>query len=300
MWQAETFDPITIDRELGWAKGIGFNTCRIFLQYIVWKSDPAGLKERLDTFLAIAAKHGMSTVPVLFDDCAFDSERDPYLGRQDDPIPGVHNSRWVPSPGLELVTAKSEWPSLERYVSDVMGSFREDERILFWDLYNEPGNSEMGNRSLPLMEATFEWARRVNAAQPLTMAIWGGTKDLSNRLLALSDLISFHFYGSREAMSTRIKELKGLGRPVVCTEWFARTMGSKMENDLPLFRDENVGCYCWGLVAGRTQTYYLWGSGEGAPEPELWFHDLLRPDGTPYRAEEIEAIRRIVGAETES
>ena len=297
MWQAETFDPVTIDRELGWAAEIGFNTCRVFLQYIVWESDPAGLKGRLDSFLAIAAKHGLSTVPVLFDDCAFDSKRDPYLGKQDDPMPGVHNSRWVPSPGLKSVIDQSKWAGLETYAGDVMGSFKEDRRILFWDLYNEPGNSEMGNKSVPLVKAVFTWARKVNAAEPLTMGVWSGsTDDLSATQLELSDLISFHFYGTCEDMAARIKELKGLGRPVACTEWFARTFGSKMETDLPMLRDENVGCYCWGLVSGRTQTHFPWGSEEGAPEPGLWFHDLLRPDGTPYRVEEIEAIRRSVGA----
>src|SRR5438045_5946418 len=31
MWQAETFDPKQIDKELGWAEGLGMNTMRVFL-----------------------------------------------------------------------------------------------------------------------------------------------------------------------------------------------------------------------------------------------------------------------------
>ncbi|MGB2806287.1 MAG: hypothetical protein WBC22_00995, partial [Sedimentisphaerales bacterium] len=154
MWQADTFDPKTIDEELGWAEKTGYNSVRIFLPYLVWKDDPDGLKKRLNKFLTIADKHGISSMVILFCDCSF-SGKEPYLGKQDEPIPGVHNSGWVPSPGLKRVTDKAVWPDLEKYVKDIVGSFGKDERILIWDLYNEPGNSRMGEKSLPLAEAAF-------------------------------------------------------------------------------------------------------------------------------------------------
>ena len=296
MWQAETFDPKTIDRELAWAEGLGYNSCRVFIQYIVWKQDPKGLKNRFDQFLSIAEKHKIRVMPVLFDDCAFDAGRDPYPGKQDDPVPGTSNARWVPSPGLRLVTDKSAWPELEKYVKDMVGSFSSDNRIVLWDLYNEPGNSRMGNKSLPLVEAAFDWARQARPSQPLTIGVWGGPKEISDRQIELSDVISFHFYGNNAGMKKRIADLKKHGRPVLCTEWMARTTGSKYETELPLFKQEKVGCYNWGLVNGRTQCQYPWGSPKDAPEPKVWFHDLLRRDGSPKNPDEIAFIRRFTDA----
>ena len=296
MWQNETFDAATIDRELAWAEGLGYNSCRVFVQYIVWKADPVGLKTRFIRLLEIADKHQLRVMPVLFDDCAFDSSRAPYLGKQDDPVPGASNGRWVPSPGLKLVTDKSAWPDLEKYVKDLVGTFKDDKRVVLWDLYNEPGNSGMANNSLPLVEASFAWARQMNPTQPLTIGVWGGPKEISDRQQELSDIVSFHFYGDNNGMKARIAEFKKLGRPVVCTEWMARPLGAKFETELPLFKQECVGCYNWGLVNGRTQTQYPWGSPKDAPEPKIWFHDLFRNDGTPKNAGEIAFIQKFTNA----
>jgi len=167
MWQADTFDPPTIEQELGWAHKAGYTSARVFLQYLVWKNDPEGLKKRIDRFLAIADQQGIRTLLVLFCDCSF-AGKEPYPGKQDDPIPGVHNSGWVPSPGLKRVTDPSAWPDLEKYVKDIVSAFGKDRRVLLWDLYNEPGNSGMGDKSLPLVERTFAWAREAQPTQPLT------------------------------------------------------------------------------------------------------------------------------------
>ena len=296
IWQAETFDPAVIDRELAWAEQLGYNSCRVFVQYIVWKADPQGVKQRFAQLLGLADKHKLSVMPVLFDDCAFDAKREPYLGKQDDPIPGTSNARWVPSPGLKLVTDQSAWPDLEKYVKDLVGTFKNDQRIVFWDLYNEPGNSGLGNKSLPLVEASFAWARQAHPSQPLTIGVWGAPREISDRQIALSDIVSFHFYGDHKGMKSRIAGFKTHNRPVICTEWMARTLGAKYETELPLFKTENVGCYNWGLVNGRTQCQYPWGSAQGTPEPKVWFHDLLRRDGSPKNPDEVAFLRKFTNA----
>ncbi len=296
MWQKETFDPVTIDRELTWAEQLGYNSCRVFIQYIVWKLDPNGLKKRFTQLLEIADKHKISVVPVLFDDCAFDAGRDPYLGKQDDPLPGTSNARWVPSPGLKLVTDKTAWPELEHYVKDMVGSYDNDKRIILWDLYNEPGNSGMGNKSLPLVEMTFAWARQSKPSQPLTISVWGGPKEISDRQIELSDIVSFHSYCDYSGMKSVVNSMLTHGRPVICTEWMARLAGSKYETELPLFQNAKVGCYNWGLVNGRTQTQFALGSPKDGPEPPVWCHDLLRRDGTPKDAAEVAFIRTFTNA----
>ncbi len=291
MWAADTFDPETIDRELRWASDLGFNSCRVYLQYLLWEQDAQGYKERIGKFLDIAASHGMTVMPVLFDDVAF-SGKEPYLGKQDDPVPGVHNSGWTPSPGLKRVDDKKTWPKLRAYVQDIILHFGQDERILLWDLYNEPGNSNLGNKSLPLLKATFQWAREVKPAQPLSSGIWNNDlQDINETLAELSDVITFHAYEDFEAAKSKIKQMTGYGRPVICTEWLRRGVGNTFQNLLPIFKKENIGCYNWGLVAGKTQTYYPWGSKAGDPEPKQWQHDLLRQDGKPFDPEEADFIR---------
>ena len=291
MWQREAFDLETVDSELGRAQDIGFNSCRVFLQYLVWHDDPNGLTQRINQFLEAADRHKISTMFCLFDDCAF-SGKQPHLGRQDDPIPGVHNSGWTPSPGHERVVDGRVWPRLENFVTTIVSHFARDQRILAWDVYNEPGNGGMTGKSLPLLRQAFRWARNGEPEQPLTAAIWDESPEaITKVMLELSDIITFHNYGSLPAVQKQVLHLKSYGRPVVCTEWMARHHGSLFETHLPFFERERIGCYCWGLVNGKTQTHFPWGSSPGAAEPDVWFHDLLHRDGKPYRKKEIAVMR---------
>ena len=291
MWQAESFDPDTIAQELAWAQAAGFNNVRVFLQFLVWQNDPAGLKRRIDQFLDITWRCGIKVMFILFDDCAF-AGKEPYLGPQEDPIPYTHNSGWTPSPGLKRVTDRSVWPKLKAYVLDIVGSFANDERVLIWDLYNEPGNSDLGDKSLPLVEATFVWAREADAQQPLTTSIWqlDDHGAMSQRILELSDVTSFHHYGNT-GVEAVIHRCQAFGRPVVCTEWLRRVVGQTVDLMLPIFTRERIGWYNWGLVAGRTQTYLDWRRELNTPDSTIWQHDIFHADGAPYSADEIRLIR---------
>jgi len=292
MWQKETFDPKTIDEELGWAEKAGYNSLRVFVQYLVWKDDPEGLKRRMDEFLTIAQRHGIRVMFVPFCDCAF-AGREPYLGKQDEPVPGVHNSGWVPSPGLKRVVDRSAWPDLERYVKDLVGRFGNDRRVLIWDLYNEPGNSRMGEKSLPLAAAAFRWAREAKPDQPLTIGAWTNFEGhMSKALMEMSDIVSFHGYDRPEGVVRKSSICRAYHRPVLCTEWLHRQSGNTFETILPIFAENRIGSYHWGLVAGRTQTYMPWGSKRGDSMPKVWQHDVFHADGKPYDAKEFELLRQ--------
>jgi alpha-galactosidase len=295
MWQAETFDPAVIDQELGWAQDLGLNTLRVFLHSLLWRQDPGGFLRRLDRFLEIADRHHIATMFVLFDDCWNPKAS---LGPQPAPRPGVHNSGWVQCPGADILQDPGRWGLLEDYVTGIIGFFRRDRRVLAWDLYNEPGNSDYGSRSLPLLEKVFAWARAAEPSQPLTAGLWDDSKDMAalNRFQAgHSDIITFHSYGTRDATARRIEGLRAYDRPLICTEYMARTAGSRFEDLLPLFGSEDVGAMSWGFVSGKTQTIFPWGSKEGGPEPPLWFHDILRRDGSPYLASEAALLRKAAG-----
>ena len=285
MWQKESFDPQTIDRELGWAQGLGFNTVRVFVNYAVWEADPAGLKDTFRRFLEIADRHGLSALVILLDDCF---QPEPRVGKQAAPEPGVHNSQWVQSPGARRRGDRAAWPQLEAYVQGMVGAFAADHRVLAWELYNEP------TASLPLVEAAFQWARAAQPSQPVTATIYGNA-EMQKRILELSDVLCFHNYGPLAGLKAEAARWLSHGRPVLCTEWMARGGGSRFETHLPFFKENKIACWSWGLVAGRTQTYFPWGSPKGAPEPALWHHDILRADGTPFRAREVDFIKVTTG-----
>ena len=292
MWQEATFDPETIDRELGFAAGIGFNTMRVYLHSLAYAADPEGFKERMDTYLGLADKHGIKTMFVIFDDVW---GKTPEIGKQPDPITGTHNSGWMQDPGDPASKNPENFPALETYVKDVITTFKDDERVLMWDLYNEPGNSDKLLTSLPLLTGVFTWAREVNPSQPLTAGLWRWDFEELNTFQALhSDILTYHEYEGPEHHRRTLQLLKTHGRPMICTEYMARTRNSRFANILPMLKRENIGAINWGLVAGKSNTIYAWNTPiEDGSEPDEWFHDVFRPDGTPYRQDEADLIRRL-------
>lgn len=291
-WQSETFDTITINRELSWAEDIGMNCMRVYLHHVAWKFDKNGFKDRMNQYLHIADKHGIKTIFVFFDDCWNATYQ---AGKQPDPKPGIHNSGWVRDPGDLLYQDTTVVTVLEAYVKDVLTTFKDDKRIVMWDLYNEPGNSGYGNKSLPLLEKVFRWGWEVRPSQPLSAGVWKlSLSDLNKFQVENSDIITYHNYESPEKHQAAIDTLKRYGRPLVCTEYMARRNNSLFTNIMPILKRENIGAVNWGLVAGKTNTKYAWS--EPVPdgsEPPLWFHEIFHPDGTPYKQEEVELIKTL-------
>jgi len=293
MWEAESFDTATINRELGWAEGIGFNTLRVFLHNLVWENDAEGFKKRINTFLNIASRHHIKPLFVFFDDCW---NPEPKYGKQPEPRTGIHNSGWMRSPNMSVHNDPGKWIILERYVKDILSTFRNDKRILLWDLYNEPGNSSYNASSMPLLKDIFQWAWDIRPSQPLTAGIWYDNKDFNEFQLANSDVITFHNYENAENLEKEIKDLLKYGRPVICTEYMARTRNSKFETHLPVFKKYNVGAINWGFVSGKSNTIYQWDTPvPDGSEPKIWFHDIFRRDGTPFDEKEIVIIKTLTG-----
>jgi hypothetical protein len=313
MWQADSFDLPTIDQELGWAQGLGFNSIRVFLHHLLWQQDRDGLLRRMGQFLDVAARHKIGVVFV-----PLDSVWDPFPvpGKQRAPRPHVHNSGWVQSPGAEILGDAGRHDELEGYIKGVVGHFRDDKRIHAWDLINEPDNMNRSSygRSEPedkpelalvLTRKVFAWARAVDPAQPLTSGVWQGDWSDPDKLspmarfqLEESDIISFHSYDPPANLRSRVASLRRYGRPLLCTEYMARPQGSTFEAVLPILKEQKIGAYNWGFVAGKTQTQYPWDSWKESysGEPPVWFHEIFRPDGTPYNPEEVDLIKTLTGA----
>jgi hypothetical protein len=246
MWQEATFDPVQIDTELTWAEAMGMNTMRVFLHDLLWQQDAGGFQKRIDRFLTIASRHHIRPMFVLFDSCW---DPLPHLGPQHPPIPGVHNSGWVQSPGAPALADATQHPRLEAYVQGVVGAFANDNRILAWDVWNEPGADNAGSypkeelkekdktaRVTALLPQVFEWAREANPKQPLTSGVWAvdtspdgaDLGELQQIQLRESDIITFHNYSWPEYFKRQVTWLKKYNRPVICTEYMARSVGARL------------------------------------------------------------------------
>jgi hypothetical protein len=313
MWQAATFNPAQIDKELGWARRIGMNTMRVFLHDQLWAQDAQGFRERIDQFLAIAERHGIKPMLVLFDSCW---DPNPKLGPQRPPIPGVHNSGWVQGPGRAGLADTTNYPKLEAYVKGVVGAFANDRRILAWDVWNEPDNGADGDSAgarekfghvATLLPQVFAWARAASPSQPITSGVWhnedwsptGKLNAIENVQIGQSDVITFHVYDWPEVFERKVKQLQAYGRPLICTEYLARGAGSTFDTSLPLARKYNVGMINWGFVLGKTQTQFPWDSWQRPytqNPPVVWHHDIFHGDGKPYRQAEVDQIRDAASA----
>ena len=315
-WQALGFEERikTADRELKLAAETGFNTIRIILEYIVWRDDHDAFMERLDRYLDTAYQYGIRAMIVFGNDCLVTKDN-PYsnlqLGVQKYDW-GYHGGRkWsqhsdrdkANEPGYSLLDEPDQAVRIYEWVREIIEKYKNDDRVVFWDLYNEPGNSRRTHITMPHLKKFFEIARDVNPMQPLTSAIWHfpSPKMPEVELFCLenSDVISYHSYGPYTQNIKFIQALKQHERPILCTEWLGRTFQNRVQEMFPLFFLEKIGCYCWGFVAGLYQTYEPWEAvweryknGTATDiDFTVWFHDLYRPSLRPYDPHETDLIK---------
>ena len=310
MWQAETFDTVTISRELKWAAEIGMNTMRVFLHDLAYKQDPQGFKKRIEVFLRISNRYNIKPLFVLFDSCW---DPFPHIGKQHEPAPFLHNSGWVQGPGADALKDTKQHSRLKKYVTDIVTTFNKDKRIMGWDVWNEPDNINRNSywRFEPynkvelvhaLLEDVFIWTRAANPEQPITAGLWLGNwsshdslRPIEKLMIEQSDIISFHNYGKQEDFVRCINWLEKYERPIICTEYMSRGNGSFFETSLPVAKNYKVAAFNWGLVSGKSQTIYPWDSWlkKYYAKPDLWFHDIFYSDGSPYLQSEVVLIKSL-------
>lgn len=299
MWQKETFNPEVIDKEFGLCEDLGFNLVRLFIHEDLWFADKTGFKSEINQVLNLAQSHGIKAT---FTFCTNGGESTEYLGPQPEAIPGIHGGgHWCQTPKSDILFNRERWGEFKEYVQDILKTFGDDDRILYWCLYNEPENDRQGRNCMEFMTELYKWAWEVRPNQPLTSPIWvrPGYKGARSRLEVInfvcsnSDIISFHCYYSPDELETFIQMLKPFNRPMVCQEYMARTLGSTFQGSLPIFKREKIGALNWGLVEGKCNFHYPWGHKLEDGEPELWFHDIFYEDYTPFSKEEVDVIKSL-------
>lgn len=278
-----------INEELGWANNIGLNSIRVFIPCTAYQEDKNVFFENVDKLLNICQENNLTVMVVLDSHSIKDpAYKEKLKAPKIDIQPGVHGSS-APIEGLIPRQDPQHFTIIKQFSQEFIKKYAHDKRIIAWDLYNEAWKKDT-----LLLKDLFIWAREINPSQPLT-ACWYAHK--------YSDIISFHTYqkpGDKKGQKTlpnfplfeeEVAFALSFDRPTLCTEWLARPFGNTFESVLPTFAANNIGWYNWGLVAGTQQYRFPWQWPQGSPEPYVWFHDLLYPDGHPYRYEEIEAIK---------
>jgi hypothetical protein len=314
MWQPETFDGDRVDLELGWAESLGINTLRVFLHEMLWEHESGALQSRMRKLLSIAEKHKMKVIFVLFD-----SSGDPYpeLGHQRQPKPGVRNSLWVQSPGAKALSDPKQVEKILSYAKDVVAVFNIDRRILAWDVWNEPDNtnensyqrSELPNKVeavRALLPRVFQYVRAGEPEQPVTSGLWRGDWSSTASLspiekiqVELSDFISFQNYDGPQEFEKRVRWLQAFQRPVVCTGFLARNQGSSIEAILPIALKYDVGALVGDLVQGKTQMWLpldSWQNPYTDHQPTVWSQDLFQSTGPLYQKQDADVIRQMIAS----
>ena len=308
MWQSSTYDHETIDRELGWAAELGFNTVRVFLHSAVWEYEHDSFFRNIDDFLTLTDKHGIKVMFCFFsgagdrvDRCQIGGQLEPVKG---DPAVIDENEKAIPE----------RFDLMRMYVEEVVSRYREDDRILIWEAWNEPGTASTREDIVSeLLPQSIQWIRSQNPVQPITVGIHSPDRDhaaFGEIALTMSDINSYHSYSPWEDLYTDAGaplvgmkhvalDILSYGRPVICSEYLARGGNYKgtFQNTLPFMKKYRIGAINWGLVWGKTNTIWPWESVAGDPEPEYWFHDILYPDGTPRYPEEVEYLHNIIGVD---
>ncbi len=319
-WQEYGFEEklATAEKEFALMESIGYNSIRIIIEYEVWAEQHSGFMKRLDRYLDAADRHGITAMIVLSNECSVRTSTyvPPVFGEQFWEL-GYHGGKdfktWYKHGSDERYNLLDDPEVAPRYyemVRELITRYKDDKRVLVWNLMNEPGNGR-GSKSLPHLKRFFEIGREIDPIQPLCADVWRGmnegraTTEIEQFALEESDVISYHSYASYMDNVLILNQLKAYDRPIFNTEWLCRPNGNTIDLMLPLFFLENVGCYQWGFVAGKYQTYEpsqgIWKKYEEQGYEAVksfdftkWQHDLYRPGGRfPYDPSEIEIIKKL-------
>ena len=274
--QWDQYDPAVNERELHYASVYGINCVRVYLHYLIYLKNKDALLNHIEDFLTRANKYGIKTEFVFFDDCW--NQPDSDLLSPDyhypPPIAGVHNSRWIVSPGEDARKHYAEnRDRLKAYVQDIVNAHKADSRIAFWETYNEPNKSP---ETRQLLQDSIAWIHETGTKIPVTATgreFAGGP---------YSDFISWHEYGNYNYT----------GAPEeLCTECMNRE-GQDVPGIVEHFKDK-TGFIMWEFGIGRDNCRFAWHDNRQNPrkdETPKPFHGVVYPDGHPWSVDDVKAL----------
>ena len=252
----DRFCPETVERELEGARRLGANCVRVWVSNVSWQRDADRFLKDFAALLRIADGKGISVMPALF-------------------------NRWVdtdyPVGVTDLTTVLCPLSGANRdYLRSFVGAFRDDPRILMWDICNEPffyfplklgedALREMKRAEISYWLECIEAIRELKPVRPLTIGFAGAADRELLPLYRALDVISFHPYSSYwdDGFAKFTDEFIALanecGKPLLCSETCQGSLddGTRAEiiqRTLDPLTERKIGWIAWHLCEGKIVT----------------------------------------------
>jgi hypothetical protein len=274
--QWDEYDPVINDRELHYASIYGINCVRVYLHYLIYLKKKDALLKNIEDFLTRADKYGIKTEFVFFDDCWNQPDKDLLSPdyKYPPPIFGVHNSRWIVSPGEDARKHYAEHRDrLKAYVQDIVNAHKEDKRIAFWETYNEPNKSP---ETQQLMQDSYHWIHETGTKIPLTATGEKFAGDPYSDFKSWHEYVNYDFTGTPDSL---------------CSECMNRS-GQTVPGIVEHFKDK-TGFIVWEFGIGRDNCRFTWDEKREHPRPDETpkpFHGIVYPDGHPWSMDDVKAL----------
>ena len=266
MWRF--YDHDQIDRELGMIKGMGANSLRVWLAWVVYDVEGDKFIGKFEDFLSLCEKHRITVMPILWDSC-FGDELASYDDVKD----------WVANPGTKRVADASFRKSGDEYVRAVVAAGSDNPSLLAWDIMNEPSGPKVN-------EWLKHYCHLVKAADPKHPVTIGWAHASSNAISAdWVDVMSYHPYGifdkNRQTWTETVREIakKHGGKPILASEAGGPGFGQRYEECLAFFEQERVGFHLFEGMIGTNRFRNITG--------------FFYPDGTVREIDPVKAFQAL-------
>ncbi|KAK3236151.1 hypothetical protein CYMTET_53699 [Cymbomonas tetramitiformis] len=314
-WNFDEYeDDVLLELEAA-RRHFGYTTLRMFLHPLLYEADDVAFISNITRFVEIAETKDMRVGFVFFDDCFAHEGADlnePCLPSRDPVQSGCEVGSfgqsqccmncWVASP-QDKDRDPSDVDRYRPYVTTIVSAFKNDPRVLWWEIFNEP--NEASSFSLTLRSAAYSWAKAVHPTQPV-ISCWDDND--------ATDIIDHHSYSgnfiemSKATYSDPLKSAfitesgcrwyrtldKDAGSPLNVVNWLNFLLEERKRRRSAVPFVPGV-MFAWELMVGNVNTRFQWEDPAGlTPEPPIPWCGSLFPDGTPVSYTEAAIIREYI------
>ena len=232
-WQL--YDGARFREEVALARTIHCNCIRLWIDFAAWKTDPAKITERFLDAVAGVAENGMKVMP-----CLYNHWHDKKLDYGGTPLAG-------------------DWTPQFDYIKAVVTPLVNDDRVMIWELCNEPGSTDNGTLEFKWMSQIAAAVRGCGTKQPVTIGTMRG-KNITT-FAPLMDVLNGHPYAhNRKALEVIIAGYsaiqKEVGKPFMVNEAIPGALDDLVRAEAVRFHAEMLsaagfGWMGWVIREGR-------------------------------------------------